>query len=200
MTSPKVAAVILAAGTASRFRAAAGDAIATKLVAELDGKPLIRHVVEAVLQSRAAPIIVVTGHAENEVRTALKGLGMIYVRNDDYASGIASSVKCGVAQVPDDCDGAFVLLGDMPKVSGALLNQLIDAFEAAPSARAVVPVHEGQRGNPALIARALFREVEKLSGDVGARALLKSAGTDVVEVPMASDAVSFDVDTPDLLR
>lgn len=200
MTSPKVAAVILAAGTASRFRAAAGDAIATKLVAELNGKPLIRHVVEAVLQSRAAPIIVVTGHAENEVRAALKGLGMIYVRNDDYASGIASSVKCGVAQVPDDCDGAFVLLGDMPKVSGALLNQLIDAFEAAPSARAVVPVHEGQRGNPALIARALFREVEKLSGDVGARALLKSAGTDVVEVPMASDAVSFDVDTPDLLR
>lgn len=200
MTSPKVAAVILAAGTASRFRAAAGDAIATKLVAELNGKPLIRHVVEAVLQSRAAPIIVVTGHAENEVRAALKGLGMIYVRNDDYASGIASSVKCGVAQVPDDCDGAFVLLGDMPKVSGALLNQLIDAFEAAPSARAVVPVHEGQRGNPALIARALFREVEKLSGDVGARALLKSAGTDVVEVPIASDAVSFDVDTPDLLR
>lgn len=200
MTSPKVAAVILAAGTASRFRAAAGDAIATKLVAELNGKPLIRHVVEAVLQSRAAPIIVVTGHAENEVRAALKGLGMIYVRNDDYASGIASSVKCGVAQVPDDCDGAFVLLGDMPKVSGALLNQLIDAFAAAPSARAVVPVHEGQRGNPALIARALFREVEKLSGDVGARALLKSAGEDVVEVPIASDAVSFDVDTPDLLR
>ena len=199
MTSPKVAAVILAAGTASRFRAAAGDGVATKLVAKLDGKPLIRHVVEAVHQSRAAPIIVVTGHAENEVRAALHGLGMIYVRNDAYASGIASSVKCGIAGVPDDCDGTFVLLGDMPKVSGVLLNQLIDAFEATPSARAVVPVHEGERGNPALIARALFREVEKLSGDVGARALLKNAGADVVEVPTASDAVSFDVDTPDRL-
>jgi len=79
------------------------------------------------------------------------------VRNDAYASGIASSVKCGIAGVPDDCDGTFVLLGDMPKVSGVLLNQLIDAFEATPSARAVVPVHEGERGNPALIARALFR-------------------------------------------
>ena len=155
--------------------------------------------VEAVLQSRAAPIIVVTGHAENEVRAALHGLGMIYVRNDAYASGIASSVKCGIVGVPDDCDGTFVLLGDMPKVSGVLLNQLIDAFEATPSARAVVPVHEGERGNPALIARSLFREVEKLSGDVGARALLKSAGADVLEVPIDSDAVSFDVDTPDRL-
>ncbi len=200
MTSPKVAAVILAAGTASRFRAAAGDAIATKLVAKLDGKPLIRHVVEAVLKSRAAPIIIVTGHAENEVRAALKGLGMIYVRNDDYASGIASSVKCGIAQVPDEYDGAFVLLGDMPKVSGALLNQLIEAFAAHPQARAVVPFYQGERGNPALISRALFPEVEKLSGDIGARALLKSAGSNVVEVPVSSDAVSFDIDTPDLLR
>jgi molybdenum cofactor cytidylyltransferase len=199
MTSPKVAAVILAAGTASRFRAAAGDAIATKLVAKLHGKPLIRHVVEAVLQSRVAPVIIVTGHAENDVRAALKGLGMIYVRNDDYASGIASSVKCGIAQVPDDCDGAFVLLGDMPKVSGALLNQLIEAFAAHPQARAVVPIYQGERGNPALISRALFPEVEKLSGDIGARALLKSAGSNVVEVPVSSDAVSFDIDTPDLL-
>ena len=200
MKTHKIAAVILAAGTASRFRAAAGDDVATKLVAELNGKPLIRHVVEAVMQSRAAPIIVVTGHAEMEVRAALKGLGLIYVRNDDYQTGIASSVKCGIASVPDECDGAFVLLGDMPKVSGTLLNELMQAFDEHSSVRAVVPLHNNQRGNPALISRALFGDVKSLQGDIGAKALLKAAGEGVLEVPITSDAVTFDVDTPDLLR
>jgi molybdenum cofactor cytidylyltransferase len=133
------------------------------------------------------------------VRAALKGLGLIYVRNEDYQSGIASSVKCGIGSVPNDCDGAFVLLGDMPKVSGALLNELMQAFDETSSARAVVPLHDGQRGNPALISRALFGDVTNLQGDIGAKALLKAAGEGVLEVPITSDAVTFDVDTPDLL-
>lgn len=196
----KIAAIILAAGQASRFRAAAGEAgPATKLVAQLDGKPLVRHVAEAALASRAAPIIVVTGHAEEAVRAALAGLPLTFTQNDAYASGLASSLQQGLSCVPQDCEGALVLLGDMPLISPEIIEQLIAAFERNPSTKAVAPVRDGQRGNPVLLSQALFPAVAALSGDVGARALLAAAQGEIVEVAVASRAVTFDVDTPDAL-
>ena len=136
----RIAAIILAAGQASRFRAAAGEAgPATKLVAQLEGKPLVRHVAEAALASRAAPIIVVTGHAEEVVRAALEGLPLTFTHNDAYASGLASSLQQGLSCAPSDCDGALVLLGDMPLVSPEIIEQLIDAFARNPATKAVAP-------------------------------------------------------------
>ena len=196
----KIAAIILAAGQASRFRAAAGETgPATKLVAQLEGKPLVRHVAEAALASRAAPVIVVTGHAEDVVRAALEGLPVTFTHNDAYATGLASSLQQGLSCVPLDCDGALVLLGDMPLISPEIIEHLIDAFERNPTTKAVAPVREGQRGNPVLLSRALFPAVAALSGDVGARALLAAAQGEIVEVAVASRAVTFDVDTPDAL-
>ncbi len=196
----RIAAIILAAGQASRFRAAAGEAgPATKLVARLDGKPLVRHVAEAALASRAAPVIVVTGHAEEVVRAALEGLPLTFTHNGAYASGLASSLQQGLSSAPSDCEGALVMLGDMPLVSPEIIEQLIEAFERNPSTKAVAPVREGQRGNPVLLSRALFPAVAALSGDVGARALLAAAQGEILEVAVASRAVTFDVDTPDAL-
>ena len=196
----RIAAIILAAGQASRFRAAAGEAgPATKLVAQLDGKPLVRHVAEAALASRAAPIIVVTGHAQEAVRAALAGLPLTLTHNGAYASGLASSLQQGLSSVPIDCEGALVLLGDMPLISPAIIEQLIDAFERNQTTKAVAPIREGQRGNPVLLSRALFPAVAALSGDVGARALLAAAQGEIIEVAVASRAVTFDVDTPDAL-
>ena len=196
----RIAAIILAAGQASRFRAAAGEAgPPTKLVAQLDGKPLVRHVAEAALASRAAPVIVVTGHAEDVVRAALVGLPLTFTHNGAYASGLASSLQQGLASAPSDCEGALVMLGDMPLVSPQIIEQLIEAFEHNPTTKAVAPVREGQRGNPVLLSRALFPAVAALSGDVGARALLAAAQGEIIEVAVASRAVTFDVDTPDAL-
>ena len=87
----------------------------------------------------------------------------------------------------------------MPLVSSEVLDHLIATFEADMAVKAVVPVYAGQRGNPALIARALFPAVEKLSGDVGARALLTAAGSDVHEAEVTTSAVIFDVDMPSVL-
>ena len=196
----KIAAIILAAGQASRFRAAAGAAgPETKLVALLDGSPLVRHVAQAALASRARPVIVVTGHAQGAVRAALEGLPVTFVHNPEYATGLASSLQQGLAQVPPDCDGALVLLGDMPLINAPIIDELIDAFENIPDTKAVAPVRDGMRGNPVLLARALFSAVERLQGDVGARALLAEAKGDVLEVAIASRAVSYDVDTPEAL-
>jgi molybdenum cofactor cytidylyltransferase len=144
-------------------------------------------------------VIVVTGHAQEAVRGALEGLPLTFAHNEHYASGLASSLQRGLACVPQDCAGALVLLGDMPLVSPAIIEQLIAAFESHPLTKAVAPVREGQRGNPVLLSRALFPAVAQLLGDVGARALLAAAQGEIVEVAVESRAVTFDVDTPDAL-
>jgi molybdenum cofactor cytidylyltransferase len=192
----RIGVIILAAGGGSRY-AAAGGVEATKLIAPLAGVPLARRVAEAALASRARPVIAVTGHAREAVETALAGLGLVTVYNGNFASGLASSLRTGLAALPADVDGAVILLGDMPAVTSGLINRLIERFDTAPSASAVAPVAGGRRGNPALLSRALFAAAMKLEGDEGARRLLDGlpAGK-LQEVPASELEASLDVDTP----
>ena len=106
-----VAAIVLAAGRSTRMGGP------NKLLAELDGKKLVRIVAEQALASKATEVIVVTGHQADLVEQALAGLKVKFVRNPDFAGGLASSVKAGIAAVPDNADGAVVCLGDMPLIS-----------------------------------------------------------------------------------
>ncbi len=193
----RIAAIVLAAGTASRFRAV-DPTIPTKLVALIDGVPIVRRAGTAALASRARPVVVVTGHAEADVRTALAGLAVSLVPNPDYATGIASSLRVGLAALPAEIDGALVLLGDMPGVTGPLLDRLIAAFDASEGIDAVVPVHGGRRGNPALLGRALFSAAADFGGDEGARRLLFRARVEEVEIK--DDTVLVDIDEPQMLR
>ena len=195
----KVAAIVLAAGAAARFRAA-GGAEASKLVADLGGKPLLRHPVEAALASRARPVIVVTGHEQARIRQALDGLAVRFTHNADYALGLASSLKAGIAATPEDSAGALILLGDMPGVTPALIDRLIDAFSAQPEKLAIAPSAQGRRGNPALLSRALFARIAGLEGDEGARGLLaRLPAAEILEVETKGDAATLDVDTPQAL-
>ena len=189
----RVGAVLLAAGTASRFRAA-DPSLSTTLVARVGGGALVRRAAEAALASRAAPLVVVTGHAAPDVMAALDGVPLIRAHNPDYAGGMASSLRTGLGALPQDADGALVLLGDMPGITAALLDGLLAAFAGEPGCDAVVPVFAGRRGNPALLARGLFGPAMRLEGDEGARRLLARAH--VVEVDCDDGAVLLDVDTP----
>ncbi len=195
MTS--VAAIILGAGTASRFRAA-DPSLPTKLVAPLKGVPLIRHVALAALASRARPVLVVTGHAAAEVEAALAGLDVEFVQNADFASGLASSLRCGLQALPPQIHGAAILLGDMPAVAPGLINRLIDVFSTSGPIDAVVPRHQGRRGNPALLGRVLFDAAATLQGDEGARRLLGQAK--LVELDVMEPGVTLDVDEPTQLE
>lgn len=191
-----VAAIVLAAGLASRYRAA-GGAETSKLLAHYHGEPLARLAVKAALAA-GCETTVVTGHARDQVEAALKDLRVAFVHNPAYATGLASSLKTGVAALPPSAEGAFVLLADMPGVSADLITRLAAAFAKKPDALAVIPVHKGKRGNPVLLARALFGEIANLSGDEGARRLLQRADAAcVVELDLADDAVALDIDTPD---
>ena len=190
-----IPAIILAAGRSARFRAAGGEE-ASKLVAEFQGRAIVRRVAEEALASFARPVIVVTGHAREEVEAALEGLPVTLAFNPDFASGLASSLKTGLAAARDAA-GAVVLLGDMPKIRAGAIDALLEAFQKTPSALAVAPTYAGQRGNPVLLSRALFSRVKNLEGDEGARRLLAAAEpAGIVEVPFADDSVTLDIDTP----
>jgi molybdenum cofactor cytidylyltransferase len=194
----QVAAVVLAAGEAKRFRRSPDE---TKLVAELDGKPIVRHVAEAALASRAHPVLLVTGHAQAQVLGALDGLMLERIHNHDPGAGLSASLKLAVRALPSTARGAVILLGDMPRIAPSLIDRLIDAFDAAPvEPLAMVPVRGGRRGNPALIGRGLFAAVRMLEGDKGARDLIAAAGENILELMVGDSAIELDVDTREDLR
>src|SRR5262249_47315285 len=119
---PKIGAIVLAAGLASRMGG-------SKLLEPVMGKPLVRLAAEAATGSSASPTIVVTGNAAPEVTKALAGLPVGIANNPDYAKGLSTSLKCGLRALPDDCDGAVVLLSDMPGVTSSLVDKLVAAFD-----------------------------------------------------------------------
>jgi molybdenum cofactor cytidylyltransferase len=189
----RIAAVVLAAGRSTRMGGP------NKLLAEIAGRPLARIVVKEALASRARPVIVVVGHERAKVENALAGLPVEVVYNPDFAQGLGTSVRAGIAAVPAEADGAIVCLGDMPQVDAALIDRLIAAFDPDRGALIVMPTVEGKRGNPVLWSRRFFPDLMAIDGDVGARHLISHYGEAVAEVPVEGNAALVDVDTPEAL-
>lgn len=187
-----VAAIILAAGLGSRFGGRA------KPLARFGDRPMLAHVLAAVLGSRAHPIIVVTGHDHDAIAAACADHPVTLVHNADYRSGLAGSLKTGMRALPADCTGALVLLADMPLVRSATLDALIAGVEAAPDEAAFVPVFEGRRGNPVLLTRKLLPQIDALEGDRGAGPLL-CGRADIREVAVDDPGIHLDADTPQAL-
>jgi molybdenum cofactor cytidylyltransferase len=192
-----IAAVVLAAGQSSRMGGP------NKLLAEIGGRPLVRHVVDAALGSRARPVLVVTGHQRDKVEAALAGLPVKFVHNPHFADGLGTSLKAGIAALaglPAEVDGAVVCLGDMPQVDASLIDRLIGAFDPDHGALVVVPTIDGKRGNPVVWSRRFFPDLMAVEGDVGARYLIGRYTEAVAEVPLTGTAALTDVDTPEALE
>ncbi len=188
-----IAAIVLAAGRSSRMGGP------NKLLAEIAGRPLVRIVAEAVLASRARPVLVVTGHQRERVEAALAGLAVQFVHNPHFADGLGTSLKAGIAALPPDVDGVIVCLGDMPQVDAGLIDRLIGAFDPAMGTLVVVPTIDGKRGNPVVWSRRFFPDLMAVEGDVGARHLIGRYAEVVAELPLAGKAAFTDVDTPEAL-
>lgn len=184
-----IAAIVLAAGRSSRMGKH------NKLLELVAGKPLIAHTVATALTSGAVcPIIVVTGFEADRVAAALHGLDVTIVNNPAFEHGLSTSLRAGLAVLPPDCDGALILLGDMPRIEVSDIAALVSA--AKDHETICVPVNNGKMGNPILWGTVYFAEMMQLSGDAGAKQLLAKHRECIVEVPIASDRIFADIDTP----
>lgn len=170
-----------------------------KLLAPVEGKPMIRRTVEAVLRSAARPVLVATGHDAEQVEAALAGLPVTFHHAADYAQGMSESLKAGIRSVPAGCSGALVCLGDMPFVTADTLDRLAAAYDPTATWVALAPVWQGERGNPVLLGRPLFPQIMRLSGDKGARALLSAVSERVAEIAVDDPGIVRDLDRPDAL-
>ncbi len=189
--APRVAGIVLAAGLSSRMGS-------NKLLAEIDGVPLIRKTLDAALASDLKPVIIVTGHQAREIRKALEGVDVMFAHNPQYAEGLSSSLRTGIASVPEDADGALILLGDMPEIPTSLIERMLAGFSPDDGRAICVATADGKRGNPVLWARQFFAEIEQATGDSGAKHLIGAHDGFVCEVA-ADGVVFYDVDTPEAL-
>ncbi|MDN2567861.1 molybdopterin-binding/glycosyltransferase family 2 protein, partial [Aquibium sp. A9E412] len=175
---PAVWTVLLAAGRSSRMGAG------NKLLADFAGEPLVRRTARRCLAAQGAGVVAVLGHQADAVAAALAGLAVTTVVNPAYADGLAGSLRAGIAALPAKADGALVVLADMPQVTAADLDRLIAAFAASGGRAVVRATHDGKRGNPVILPRALFAEVARLQGDTGARHIVEAAPLETVDVEL----------------
>jgi molybdenum cofactor cytidylyltransferase len=182
-----VAALVLAAGRSTRFGPE------NKLLAPINGQPMLAHVLDHVRQAGIEPVFVVTGHEAGAVR-ALVAERATCIANAAYAEGLSTSLRVGLAALPDTIGAVLILLGDMPRVRPETLRKLV-ATARMSSAKALVPVFEGRWGNPVLVRRTLFPSLSLLHGDQGARKLLEAARESIDEVPVDDPGILADFDT-----
>lgn len=190
----KIAVLLLAAGQSRRMGAQ------NKLLALVNGKPMIRHAVEEIMASKAEHVLMVTGYEPEKVLNTVWDMDVPSVQNDLYAEGISTSVKLGFSILAQDYDGIIVCLGDMPFVTAAVLDQLIDAFDPVEGRAIVVPGFKGKRGNPAIISSQFADDVAEITGDMGAKAVISNNDHVVHIIEIDSSNIFADIDTPDILE
>ena len=188
-TGAALEAIVLAAGSGSRFGG-------RKLLAPWGRGVLLDAALAAAFAAPARSVMVVTGADAEVVAGAAQAFDarVRIVHAPDHAEGMGASLRTGVASLPADAAGAFVFLGDMPRVPVGVPASLATALAAG--APAAAPVFAGRRGNPVLIGRDLFPDLLRLTGDAGARAVLQGLGDRLALVEAPDDGVLFDVDEP----
>ncbi|WP_127931999.1 nucleotidyltransferase family protein [Nonomuraea polychroma] len=180
MKSGKVAGLLLAAGQGARLGR-------PKALVEYAGERLVDRGVRLLEEGGCHPVVVVLGAATVQVR------GAVTVRNPDWASGMGSSLRVGLAALPEEAEAVVIALVDQPLIRPGAVRALIGA-----GASVAVATYGGKRRNPVLIGREHFAEVaERAVGDVGARPFLKAHPELIIEVPCDEHGDPADIDTPE---
>jgi len=182
--------VILAAGLGRR-------AGVLKPAIEVAGKPLLGHAVDG-LRQRCRQVVVVVGHEAGQVAQLVAGRpDVVTVINPDYQEDMLRSVQAGVAVLPDDLDGFFILPVDCPQVCPEVLDAMLEEFRLHSRRRPIVPEHEGRGGHPVLLPRSADSMILAARPPANLRTLLNDLSARRVEVP--SDTIHLDLDTPEIL-
>lgn len=189
-TNRTVAAIVLAAGESRRMGGR------NKLTLDIGGEPLLRRTVRTLQASRLSELVVVLGHEAGAARALLEGLDVRTVVNERYTEGQMSSVHRGLEALTRPCDGVMICLSDQPLLTADDVDFLIDAFAARPDAAILVPVHQGRRGNPIILASSQREAILAGGRNLGCKHLIDRNPGLVTTVEAPSDHVVFDLDTP----
>ena len=180
-----IGALVLAAGGSSRLGT-------PKQLLTFRGETLVRRAAKAALESVCDRVVVVVGNHAQQMRQEMSDLPVLVVENEDWQSGISSSIRAGLEQISSQ-DGVVITLCDQPFVTAAVLNELIITHRK--TGRAIVASTYGKtRGVPAFFAPELFNELASLTKDEGARRIIASHPEKVATVEFPQGAI--DIDTP----
>lgn len=182
-----ISGVILAAGRSSRLGR-------PKQLLPLGGRPLLAHTIQHAIASNLDEVVLVLGHEAIRIGDAVGAWGQRLVINPDYASGQSSSLKVGLGALDPTTEAVLFLLGDQPQVTTETIDALLHAFRET-GGPIVAAEYDGMIGNPVLFGRELFPDLARLSGDEGARALVRASSASVVRIPVGNGEPPRDVDT-----
>jgi molybdenum cofactor cytidylyltransferase len=189
LISARVSAVILAAGTSSRM----GQA---KQLLSLGQSTVLAETLAHVQSAALHEIVLVLGASAEAIRRRLPSPQQFkIVVNQAYEQGIASSLRAGLSAVDPISDAALIVLGDQPFIRPQTLDRIVEQYRRS-QAQIVIPVHQGQRGNPVLLDRSVFAEVMALEGDVGSRAIFAQHLDRTVNVEVEDKGILLDLDDP----
>jgi molybdenum cofactor cytidylyltransferase len=183
----RVAGIVLAAGQATRFGA-------TKQLMPWKDSTLVERAAQVGLDAGLQCVIVVTGQDADRVCAAVAGLPVQVVFNSEFATGLSSSMRQGIAALPAGIDAALFLLADQPGVTPEVVQALVKAHRKT-LAPIVLPTYQGRRGNPVLFDVSVFHELTQIEGDVGGRVLLEKHAGSLVRVPVEEPGILEDIDT-----
>jgi len=183
-----ICAMVLAAGLSRRMGT-------QKLLLPFGGKTVITHIVDQIAESTVDETYVVVGHEGKRASRELSGRDVSIVSNPDYESGMLSSVRCGLAALPQECGVVLVALGDQPSVTSRLIDEMVRSF-AQTEEKILVPIYNGRRGHPVMFSLSYRDEIMTCHDDVGLRGLLHAHPEDVFELSISTSAVLSDMDYP----
>lgn len=187
-----VAAVVLAAGMSRRMGTA-------KQLLRIGRDTILERTLKNVRASNVSEIILVLGHAGDEVQKTIATDGLKVVINADYQQGMGTSLRSGLAAVGADAAAALIVLADQPWVASDTLNRLILCHQERKS-QIIIPLYRGFRGNPVLLDRSVFTEVQALKGDVGCRGIFGDHTEDILKLPVDDPGILLDIDSQDDLE
>ncbi|MEM3794232.1 MAG: molybdenum cofactor cytidylyltransferase, partial [Thermoprotei archaeon] len=184
--------LILAAGESRRMGT-------QKLLLEVQGKPILQHVIDTASTIGFPELVVVIGSQSDKIISKINFGSVKIVINNEYRAGLSSSLKLGLKSFTSNPDAYMVMLGDMPFIRPDTLRKLLEEH-AKTDPFMSIPVYREKRGNPVIISRRAVKEVETLSGDSGARQLLERHPHEVMWIQVDDEGVILDVDTQEDYR
>jgi molybdenum cofactor cytidylyltransferase len=184
-----VAAVVLAAGGSSRLGT-------PKQLLPLGHKPLLSHTLDSVRDASVDLRYIVLGNAASEIRASIDLNDFFTIENPDFERGQSTSVKRAIMELPETVEAVVFVLGDQPLQETTVIDSLVTAWRET-GGIIVQPYYDEGPGNPVLLDRAIFAELQALEGDTGARPVIQKHRDKVVEIDVRPLRRPRDVDTPD---